>query len=180
MQLNCSEDERFRDADMTASGAGEIDAKTIDNLATMLVEQLSDKKQLARWFGRWASQSKYAEAISEEAFNIDDDEEELLIDEVDFSDSALNIHRDTASRFYYIETGAGDAGSLQFFVNGRELALVKPSQLLQDSIKVICNELVFSVEALLPWLEVDATRKVLAGMFENGELYAEDDDSLVE
>ena len=175
MQQHCSEDERFRDADMTASGAGAIDAKTIDNLAAMLVEQLSDKKQLARWFGRWASQSKYAEAISEEAFNIDD-EEDLVIDEVNFSDSAVNIiHRDTASRFYYIETGAGDAGSLQFFVNGREVALVEPSQALQASIKVICNELVFSVEALKAWLDDEVTRKVLAGMFENGELYAEDE-----
>ena len=180
MQLNCSEDERFRDADMTASGAGAIDAQTIDNLAAMLVEQLSDKKQLAQWFGRWASQSKYAEAISEEAFDINDDEEELLIDEIDFSDSALNIHRDTASRFYYVETGAGDAGSLQFFVNGREVALVEPSLVLRNSIKLICNELVFSVEALLPWLENEDTRRVLAGMFENGELYAEDDESLVE
>ena len=174
MQQHCSEDERFRDADMTASGAGAIDAKTIDNLAAMLVEQLSDKEQLRRWFGRWASQSKYAETISEEAFNIDD-EEDLVIDEVNFSDSAVNIHRDTASRFYYIETGAGDAGSLQFFVNGREVALVEPSQALQASIKVICNELVFSVEALKAWLDDEVTRKVLAGMFENGELYAEDE-----
>jgi len=178
MQQHCSEDERFRDADITTSGAGAIDAKTIDNLAAMLVEQLSDKEQLRRWFGRWASQSKYAETISDEAFNINDDEEDLVIDEVDFSDSAVNIHRDTASRFYYIETGAGDAGSLQFFVNGREVALVEPSQALQASIKVICNELVFSVEALKAWLDDEVTRKVLAGMFENGELYAEDEPAL--
>jgi 50S ribosomal protein L16 3-hydroxylase len=177
MQQHCSEDERFRDADITTSGAGAIDAKTIDNLAAMLVEQLSDKEQLRRWFGRWATQSKYAETISDEAFNINDDEEDLVIDEVDFSDSAVSIHRDTASRFYYIETGAGDAGSLQFFVNGREVALVEPSQALQSSIKVICNELVFSVEALKAWLDDEVMRKVLAGMFENGELYAEDDSS---
>ncbi len=75
---------------------------------------------------------------------------------------------------------AGDAGSLQFFVNGREVALVEPSLALRNSIKLICNELVFSVEALLPWLENEDTRRVLAGMFENGELYAEDDESLVE
>jgi 50S ribosomal protein L16 3-hydroxylase len=178
MQQHCSEDERFRDADITTSGAGAIDAKTIDNLAAMLVEQLSDKEQLRRWFGRWASQSKYAETISDEAFNINDDEEDLVIDEVDFSDSAVSIHRDTASRFYYIETGAGDAGSLQFFVNGREVALVEPSQAIQASIKVICNELVFSVEALKAWLDDEVTRKVLAGMFENGELYAEDESAL--
>jgi len=178
MQQHCSEDERFRDADITTSGAGAIDAKTIDNLAAMLVEQLSDKEQLRRWFGRWASQSKYAETISDEAFNINDDEEDLVIDEVDFSDSAVSIHRDTASRFYYIETGVGDAGSLQFFVNGREVALVEPSQAIQASIKVICNELVFSVEALKAWLDDEVTRKVLAGMFENGELYAEDESAL--
>jgi len=175
MQQHCSEDERFRDADITTSGAGAIDAKTIDNLAAMLVEQLSDKEQLRRWFGRWATQSKYAETISDEAFNINDDDEDLVIDEVDFSDSALNIHRDTASRFYYIESA--DAESLQFFVNGREVALADASLALRNSIKVICNELVFSVEALKAWLDDEVMRKVLAGMFENGELYAEDDSS---
>ena len=175
MQQHCSEDERFRDADITTSGAGAIDAKTIDNLAAMLVEQLSDKEQLRRWFGRWATQSKYAETISDEAFNINDDDEDLVIDEVDFSDSALNIHRDTASRFCYIESA--DAESLQFFVNGREVALADASLALRNSIKVICNELVFSVEALKAWLDDEVMRKVLAGMFENGELYAEDDSS---
>ena len=58
--------------------------------------------------------------------------------------------------------------------------MVEPSQALQSSIKVICNELVFSVEALKAWLDDEVMRKVLAGMFENGELYAEDDESLVE
>ena len=174
IQRHCSEDERFRDADITTSGAGAIDAKTIDNLAAMLVEQLSDKEQLRRWFGRWASQSKYAETISDEAFDVNDDEE-LVIDEVDFSDAALRIHRDTASRFYYINAGSSDDLSLQFFINGREVALAEPSQELQHSIKVICNELVFSVEALQPWLEDESARKVLAGIFENGELYVEDD-----
>ena len=173
LQQQLSEDDRFRDAATETTGAGAIDASTIDNLSKMLIEKINDRTQLRNWFGRWASQAKYSE--TDDSYPIDNsmlgnnDNEALIIDEVDFNDSELSVYRDTASRFYYIEENE----QLLFFVNGRVIQLNANSDSLGCLVKMICNQQSFSAHKLLPWLHSDNDRQLLAELFENGELYCD-------
>ena len=180
MQQQLSEDDRFRDAAIAASGAGAIDAQTIDHLAQMLTEKFNNKSQLRHWFGRWASQTKYSTNEGDypndesnhpiDASLLDkDDDNDLVIDGIDFNDSELCIYRDTASRFYYMD--AGD--QLLLFINGREIQLGDMTEALEHSVKTMCNQQTFFAPQLQAWLHSDSKRQQLAELFENGELYCD-------
>lgn len=177
IQQQLSEDDRYRDTAVNGSGFGAIDKQTIDNIALMISEKLSNKTQLQQWFGRWASQTKYTDAIDEQgaanAFIIKSD---AVINTIDFTNMEINIYRDTASRFYYMDADTKTKSPLMFFVNGREIDLGSRAGELETCIKRICNQESLTVEDLQPWLNHDKTKSLLAELFENGELYCADED----
>ena len=177
MQDVLSEDDRFRDATLSASAAGAIDEQTIDSLALMLSERLRDKNHLRHWFGRWASQTKYSVTNTQDESIENNNAEDLIINEIDFNNTDLVIFRDSASRFYYIDENKKEGTQLLLFVNGREIQLGGELEALPDllkaSIKTLCNQQSFSAEQLQPWLNDPANYNVLAELFENGELYSE-------
>ena len=177
IQQQLSEDERFRDTAVNGSGFGAIDKQTIDNIALMINEKLSDKKQLQQWFGRWASRTKYIDAIDEQVavseFIVESD---AVINTIDFTNNEINIYRDTASRFYYMDADTEKNSPLMFFVNGRQIDLDSRAEELEASIKRICNQQPLTVEDLQPWLGSDKTYMLLAELLENGELYCVHED----
>ena len=97
----------YRDPSLTnAMAKGAIDERFIDEVRNLLLQQLDDKEQLAKWFARFMTTRKYPDLELEAEFDDEAEEDRLSFEALD-GDTVLCRH--SASRFAAL---AGDPANL--------------------------------------------------------------------
>jgi len=107
------EDDRYGDAGLALQpNSGEIAPEALARMQAMVMETLGDKAAFARWFGRYSSQPKYPEVdwAPQEALTLEDLRAAVL--------AGASVERNPASRFAFVEQGAG----VLLFVDGQDYA----------------------------------------------------------
>lgn len=108
LSQNAATDARvYRDPSLTlAMAKGTIDGRFIDEVRNLLLQQLDDKEQLAKWFARFMTTRKYPDLELDAGLDEDSEEGYTSFEELD-GDTVLCRH--PASRFAAL---AGDPAEL--------------------------------------------------------------------
>ena len=144
-----------------------ISVDTLVELRAVLSASLDDDQQLLRWFGRWASEHKYADmTLGEDLDLLDDTAVEKALAVIGNDDTAMG-YRDGGMRFFYAESGRGES---LLFCNGRSFTVATASEAVAESLAALCNQREIAVSALRCWLDSEDNRRVLVKLLRSGAL----------
>lgn len=152
---NCPPELTYRDSDLKAqANTGEIKADAIARVKKILVQYLDpNHPEIARWFGRFMSDSKSDRLEQEmQSFN---NAEELL----DAINNGENLYRHPASRFAFIK----NAEHSQLFIDGHDY------QVSSKFAESLCKTR--RVDAQLFKLATAEQKQLLLDLFHAGSLY---------
>lgn len=100
---------RYADPDLALQNPGLLDDAAIERVRALILESLDDRTQMAQWFGRYMTQTKYPDQLVAPDPRIESDELKEALEQ------GLPLERTPGSRFAY---RPGEAGRATLFVDG--------------------------------------------------------------
>lgn len=153
-----TEDDRFTDpAFRPQAESGKIDAGTLAQVKSILLEAIDDETQISNWFGRYMTRPKgqQTEILTEPTID-----SPIALDDVDLNDIIL---RHPASRFCY--TAANTAQLCELFIDGESF------QASVTLCQLICNNSSFKYQQLKTAINVENDQKIVDDLFKRELLY---------
>lgn len=159
-------EQRYADQNLPLqANSAEITADAVQRLQTLLEEVVSNKENLAQWFGKAMTEPKYAEmdlAPEEEM-----DADTLL----EWLEQGAILRRTDSSRFAWTEVGDG---GVTLFADGAAFPCPPQSAAF---VKALCHEREFDLQQLQEGLAESANQAILQILYNQGSLYLENIDS---
>lgn len=140
---------------------GEITEATIDTIQTILMQQLSDKNRIARWFGSYMTEPKYPPIDNNDvdSFKFDDIRQQII--------EHGPLLRNSSARFAFTRTA--DGGIL--FVNGEQFHCCCAVLPLAERLSSFDS---FQSSDILKLINCEHTRQLLTTLFNRGYFYCND------
>lgn len=169
-----SEELRYTDPELNArANPGEINNLAITKIQQILASQLTDRQQIAQWFGRYMTQPKNDSGNDEITSGTGDYNRSLL-------DTLLGIDgliiRDPASRFAFNHLVPSNSqptnNSLLFFVNGETFNCQNQCAALAE---LLAGSDSYDTNSLAKFLSDDDCTILLGSLFNQGCLYRDDE-----
>ncbi len=157
------DDDRYGDPGLAAqANPGEISPSALAGLHAMITEQLADRQQFARWFGRYSSTRKYPD--------MDWQPDEPMGEEVlrNLLSQGQPLIRNPASRFSFVRE---DAGAVLLFVDGECFECAGQAAALAEQLCAMDR-----IEVGLDLPGSDAAMGLIAALFNQGSVAFEGDD----
>lgn len=152
-----TDDDRYCDPDLSVQqNPGEISASALNRLHAMLIEQLSDQKTFAEWFGKYSSTPRYPETDWRPQEPIGSEQLRGLLD------AGHPLLRNPASRFSFIREGECE---LLLFVDGESFECTGAATVLAEK---LCAYDRFIVDPA--WLESDDILALATELYNRGSV----------
>jgi len=161
---NKDESRRYSDPDLKIqSNPGWLSSGTVDKIADTLQRMLSDREEIANWFGEYVSHTKYDQ-------NPEPPEEDYSSGEIlDLLQQNLSVRREESSRFVY--TGEQNR-PINLFINGSKLE-VHP--FTQSMILYLCKSRHYDPRKLAMFCEAPVNLRFLTRLFNMAVIYFEEE-----
>lgn len=157
----------YQDPNLTQQeNSGEISTKAVNDINTMLQQELNNKMQDSDWFGKYITSTNENEIVSDLGHTV-----EQCLHELD-NGSPL-IRNEFSKLAFIIDRENSEQQQIHFFCNGQ---VSYHSMALYDIIRIVCNERFPSSRTLLQVLtKNEQARSFLADLINQGHFYYEQD-----
>ncbi len=137
---------------------GWISTSTVDMIQNIVREAISDKESIARWFGQFMSEPKYAD-LNKAGNKITAKQMQVKLKK------GAMLYRDESSRFLY---SGSETIPERLYVNGDEVR-VKP--MMADLVRYLSRERSYDASELLKLADDDGKLELLCHLHEQGHVY---------